>query len=33
MLKFFADGRNSTTIARQLSISAQTLRNHAPHKP
>ncbi|OLB53637.1 MAG: hypothetical protein AUH99_01735 [Candidatus Rokubacteria bacterium 13_2_20CM_2_70_11] len=31
ILKFFADGRNSTTIARQLSISAQTLRNHLHH--
>ena len=24
-------GRNSTTIARKLSISAQTLRNHLHH--
>ena len=26
-----AAGRNSTTIARKLSISAQTLRNHLHH--
>ncbi len=28
ILKLFAEGRNSSTIARKLSISAQTLRNH-----
>jgi len=28
ILKLFADGSNSTTIARTLRISAQTLRNH-----
>ena len=28
ILKLFAEGRNSTAIARKLSISAQTLRNH-----
>jgi PAS domain S-box-containing protein len=28
ILKLFADGNNSTTIARSLRISAQTLRNH-----
>jgi PAS domain S-box-containing protein len=28
ILKLFAEGRNATTIARRLSISAQTLRNH-----
>ena len=31
ILKLFAEGRNSTTIARKLSISAQTLRNHLHH--
>ena len=31
ILKLFAAGRNSTTIARKLSISAQTLRNHLHH--
>jgi PAS domain S-box-containing protein len=28
ILKLFADGNNSATIARKLSISPQTLRNH-----
>ena len=28
ILRLFADGSNSTTIARTLRISAQTLRNH-----
>jgi len=31
ILKLFADGSNSATIARKLSISAQTLRNHLHH--
>lgn len=31
ILTLFAEGRNSTTIARKLSISAQTLRNHLHH--
>lgn len=31
ILKLFAEGRSSTTIARKLSISAQTLRNHLHH--
>src|SRR5439155_890843 len=31
ILKLFAEGRNSATIARKLSISAQTLRNHLHH--
>jgi PAS domain S-box-containing protein len=31
ILKLFAQGHNSTTIARKLSISAQTLRNHLHH--
>ena len=31
ILKLFAEGRNSTTIARKLSISVQTLRNHLHH--
>ena len=31
ILKLFADGRNATTIARQLRISPQTLRNHLHH--
>jgi PAS domain S-box-containing protein len=31
ILKLFADGSNPTTIARTLSISAQTLRNHLHH--
>ena len=31
ILKLFAEGRNSATIARRLSISAQTLRNHLHH--
>ena len=31
ILKLFAEGRNATTIARRLSISAQTLRNHLHH--
>jgi len=31
ILKLFAAGSNSTTIARKLSISVQTLRNHLHH--
>jgi PAS domain S-box-containing protein len=31
ILKLFAEGNNSTTIARKLSISPQTLRNHLHH--
>ncbi len=31
ILKLFADGSNPTTIARTLSISGQTLRNHLHH--
>ena len=31
ILKLFAEGNNSATIARRLSISAQTLRNHLHH--
>ncbi len=31
ILQLFASGSNSTTIARKLSISAQTLRNHLHH--
>ncbi len=31
ILKLFAEGSNSATIARRLSISAQTLRNHLHH--
>jgi PAS domain S-box-containing protein len=31
ILKLFADGSNPATIARTLSISAQTLRNHLHH--
>ncbi len=31
ILKLFYEGGNSATIARQLSISAQTLRNHLHH--
>ena len=31
ILKLFAEGRNPATIARRLSISAQTLRNHLHH--
>lgn len=31
ILKLFADGSSSTTIARTLRISAQTLRNHLHH--
>lgn len=31
ILKLFADGNNSATIARKLSISPQTLRNHLHH--
>jgi DNA-binding CsgD family transcriptional regulator len=31
ILKLFAEGRSSSTIARKLSISAQTLRNHLHH--
>jgi PAS domain S-box-containing protein len=31
ILKLFADGSNSATIARTLRISAQTLRNHLHH--
>jgi PAS domain S-box-containing protein len=31
ILKLFAEGSNSATIARTLSISAQTLRNHLHH--
>ena len=31
ILKLFAEGSNSATIARKLSISPQTLRNHLHH--
>jgi PAS domain S-box-containing protein len=31
ILKLFAEGRSSATIARKLSISGQTLRNHLHH--
>jgi PAS domain S-box-containing protein len=31
ILKLFAEGNNSATIARRLRISAQTLRNHLHH--
>lgn len=31
ILRLFADGGNSTAIARTLGISAQTLRNHLHH--
>ncbi|HVO34369.1 MAG TPA: LuxR C-terminal-related transcriptional regulator [Gemmatimonadales bacterium] len=31
ILKLFAEGRNSTAIARLLGISSQTLRNHLHH--
>jgi PAS domain S-box-containing protein len=31
ILKLFAEGSNSTTIARKLRISPQTLRNHLHH--
>ncbi|MGH7501341.1 MAG: LuxR C-terminal-related transcriptional regulator [Longimicrobiales bacterium] len=31
ILKLFAEGGNSTAIARKLKISAQTLRNHLHH--
>lgn len=31
ILKLFADGSNSSTIARKLRISPQTLRNHLHH--
>jgi PAS domain S-box-containing protein len=31
ILKLFAEGRSSVTIARKLGISAQTLRNHLHH--
>jgi PAS domain S-box-containing protein len=31
ILKMFADGRSSSTIARELTISPQTLRNHLHH--
>lgn len=31
ILKLFAEGTNSATIARRLGISAQTLRNHLHH--
>jgi PAS domain S-box-containing protein len=31
ILKLFAEGANPATIARKLSISAQTLRNHLHH--
>ena len=31
ILKLFAEGRNSAIIARKLSVSAQTLRNHLHH--
>lgn len=31
ILQLFATGNNSATIARKLSISAQTLRNHLHH--
>jgi DNA-binding CsgD family transcriptional regulator len=31
VLKLFAEGRNSTAIARALKISPQTLRNHLHH--
>ena len=31
VLKLFAEGNNSASIARKLAISAQTLRNHLHH--
>jgi PAS domain S-box-containing protein len=31
ILQLFASGKNAATIARELSISAQTLRNHLHH--
>jgi DNA-binding CsgD family transcriptional regulator len=31
ILRMFAEGRNSTAIARELEISPQTLRNHLHH--
>lgn len=31
ILKLFAEGKNSASIARKLGISAQTLRNHLHH--
>ena len=31
ILKLFAEGNNSASIARKLRISAQTLRNHLHH--
>ena len=31
ILKLFAEGRNSASIARRLRISPQTLRNHLHH--
>ena len=31
ILKLFADGNNSASIACKLGISAQTLRNHLHH--
>ncbi|HEY7566065.1 MAG TPA: LuxR C-terminal-related transcriptional regulator [Gemmatimonadaceae bacterium] len=31
ILKLFAEGKNSASIARKLRISAQTLRNHLHH--
>lgn len=31
ILKLFAEGNNSASIARKLAISAQTLRNHLHH--
>jgi PAS domain S-box-containing protein len=31
ILKLFAEGNNSSTIARKLGITAQTLRNHLHH--
>ena len=31
ILKLFAEGSNPTVIARKLSISGQTLRNHLHH--
>jgi PAS domain S-box-containing protein len=31
ILRLFADGSNAKTIARELDISAQTLRNHLHH--
>lgn len=31
ILRLFANGKNAAAIARELSISAQTLRNHLHH--